>query len=111
VPPGDSFTPPSPPPGSTTPGGGIIYPSEPRKDPVLVLILNLLILGGVGYIIMGQKRKGILTVIACVIIAVPTCGSGSLLIAAVTAVDGYLQAQQLQQGHPVGEWTFFKDHR
>ena len=44
--------------GAWPPGGGLVYPTNPPKDPILVLVLNLLC-GGVGYIIMGQKMKGI----------------------------------------------------
>jgi hypothetical protein len=117
TPPEPPYTPPPPPPpgggGPVYPAGGgdIVYPTTPPKDPILVLILNLLLLGGVGYIILGQKTKGIVAIVTCLILALPTCGTASLLIALVTAVDGYLQAQQLQQGHAVGQWTFFNDHR
>lgn len=105
-------TPPPPPPGpAPAGGGGLVYPTTPPKDPILVLVLNLLLAGGVGYIIIGQKMKGIVAIVAWVILLFVTCGAGSGLIGIVAAIDGYLQAQQLQQGHPVGEWTFFNDHR
>ena len=100
--------PPTAPPGA---GSGIIYPTTPPKDPILVLVLNLLVAGGVGYIIMGQKVKGIVAIVAWVILLFVTCGAGSGLVAIIGAIDGYMQAQQLQQGHPIGEWTFFQDHR
>ena len=116
--PGGSYTPPPPPPPSPpmggAPGGGsgdLVYPTTPPKDPILVLVLNLLVAGGVGYIIIGQKTKGIVAIVAWLVLAVVTCGAGSALVAIVGAIDGYLQAQQLQQGHPVGQWTFFNDHR
>jgi hypothetical protein len=32
-------------------------------------------------------------------------------VAILGAVDGYLQAQQLQAGHPVAQFSFFQDHR
>jgi hypothetical protein len=32
-------------------------------------------------------------------------------VGAFGAVDGYLQAMQLKAGHPLGQWTFFNDHR
>jgi hypothetical protein len=32
-------------------------------------------------------------------------------IAVATAIDGFMQAQNLKEGHPIAEWTFFKDHR
>jgi hypothetical protein len=111
--PGSSYTPPPPPPTPPTSGGGggdLVYPATPPKDPILVLVLNLL-LAGVGSIVLGQKTKGIVALVAAIVIAIPTCGTGFGLIAIVMAVDGYLQAQQLQQGKPVGQWTFFSDHR
>lgn len=110
--PGGSYTPPPPPP-PTPPGGGgggqLVYPSTPPKDPILILILNLLI-GGVGYLIMGQKTKGIVAIVVWVL-GWAACGIPSGIVAVIAAIDGYLQAQQLQQGKPVGEWTWFSDHR
>jgi hypothetical protein len=115
--PGGSYTPPPPPPigGSPVPpaggsGGALVYPTQPPKDPILVLVLNLLLLGGVGYIVMGQKTKGIVAIVVWVL-GLASCGVVSGLVGIVAAIDGYLQAQQLQAGHPVGEWTFFNDHR
>lgn len=111
--PGGSYTPPPPPPptGPAGPAGGpLIYPTNPPKDPILVLVLNLLVAGGVGYIIMGQKTKGIVAIVVWVV-GWALCGIPSGLVSLLGAIDGYLQAQQLQQGHPVGEWTFFSDHR
>jgi hypothetical protein len=113
-PPGGSYTPPPPPPTPPAglPGSGeLVYPTTPPKDPILILVLNLLLAGGVGYIIIGQKTKGIVAIVAYVILLFVTCGAGSGVVAIVAAIDGYLQAQQLQQGKPVGQWTFFNDHR
>lgn len=105
-------TPPTPPPSAPGGGGGeLVHPATPPKDPILVLVLNLLLLGGVGYLMIGQKMKGIIAIIAWLILLIPTCGTVSGILAIITAVDGYLQAQQLQQGKPVAQWTFFNDHR
>jgi hypothetical protein len=98
------------PPTSPASGGDLVYPAQPPKDPVLVLVLNLLVLGGVGYIIIGQKTKGIVAIVAWVL-GLASCGIVSGIVAIVAAIDGWMQAQELQQGHPVGQWTFFKDHR
>lgn len=111
LPPESPYTPPPPPSGGGSMGGELIYPATPPKDPILVLVLNLLVAGGVGYIIIGQKVKGIVAIVAWVVLLFITCGAGSGLVALVAAVDGYLQAQQLQAGHPVGPWTFFNDHK
>lgn len=50
LPPVDPMTPPP-----AGPGGDLVHPATPPKDPILVLVLNLLVAGGVGYIILGQK--------------------------------------------------------
>jgi hypothetical protein len=107
-----SFTPPPPPPPAPAGQGGgqLVHPSTPPKDPILVLVLNLLVAGGVGYLIMGQKTKGIVAIVVWVL-GWAACGIPSGIVAVLAAIDGYLQAQQLQQGKPVGEWTWFSDHR
>jgi len=113
--PGGSFTPPPPPstPPSAPAGGGgdLVYPQQPPKDPILILVLNLLLFGCVGYFLIGQKMKGIVAVIVFVVGAPFTCGIVSLLVSVAACIDGYLQAQQLQAGHPVAQWTFFNDHK
>jgi hypothetical protein len=113
--PGGTYTPPPPPPpdgGAPPPaaGGDLVYPTQPPQNPVLILILNLLVLGGVGYIIMGQKTKGIVAIVVW-LVGLVMCGIPSMIVCVVGAIDGYLQAMQLQAGNPVGQWTFFNDHR
>ena len=89
----------------------IIPPPVPPKDPILILVLNLLIAGGLGYILIGQKLKGIIAIVVYLVCLPLTCGAGSGILAIVTAIDGYLQAQLQQQGKSLGEWTFFNDHK
>ena len=108
---GGSYTPPPPSGGAPAGGGGeLIHPTSPAKDPILILVLNLLFVC-VGYFIYGQWQKGIAALVAALVIGVPTCGLGVGAVAIATAVDGFMQAQQLQQGFPLGHWTFFKDHK
>jgi hypothetical protein len=109
---GGSYTPPPPPPAGGTPpaGGELVYPTQPPKDPILMLVLNLLVAGCLGYFLIGQKMKGIVAVVAWVL-GWASCGIVSAIVAIVAAIDVYLQSQHLQAGHPVAQWTFFKDHR
>ena len=113
--PGGSYTPPPPPPPPIGTGGtgsgDLVYPTQPPKDPVLIAVLNLLVVGGVGYIIMGQKTKGIVFIVLYLVLAPVTCFIGSAVVGILGGVDGYMQAEQLKAGTPVGQWTFFKDHR
>lgn len=111
--PGGSYTPPPPPPPSPASGpagGDLVHPTQPPKDPILMLVLNLLVAGCVGYFLIGQKLKGIVALVAWVL-GLGTCGIVSAIVSIVAAIDVYLQAQALQAGHPVAQWTFFKDHR
>ena len=98
-----------PPPPPSPGGGDTIQPSTPAKSPILILLVNLL--AGAGYFAIGQKVKGILAVVVWFVVLIPTCGSGSGLLSILYAVDGFFQAQQLQQGTPIGPWTFFTNHR
>jgi hypothetical protein len=75
-----------------------------------VLVLNLLLFGGVGSILLGQKKKGIAAIVIWVV-GLFTFRIVSFLVAVTGAVDGYQQARQLQAGHPVGQWTFFNGHK
>lgn len=106
--PGSSYT---PPPAGGAPGGGdLVRPPQPPKDPVVILVLNLLLFGCVGYFVMGQKTKGIVALVAW-ILGLGTCGIVSGLVQVFAGIDGYLQSQQHQLGHTLGQWTFFSDHR
>ena len=98
------------PPPAPSGGGDLVYPQQPPKDPILILVLNLLLFGGVGYFLIGQKMKGIVAIVLWAL-GLLTCGIGSGIVAIVGAIDGWMQAQELQAGRPVAQWTFFKDHR
>ncbi|HKB80690.1 MAG TPA: hypothetical protein VKH35_13335 [Thermoanaerobaculia bacterium] len=113
--PGGSYTPPPPPfpppPSGTPPAGGeLVYPTDPPKEPVLMLVLNLIVGGCLGYFLVGQKMKGIVALIAWVL-GWASCGIVSAIVAITAAIDVYLQSLQLQAGHPVAQWTFFNDHK
>ena len=98
----------SPPPSG---GGDIILPHRPPKNPIVVLLLNLFLAGCVGYFTIDQRNKGIVALIAFVVGFMPgLCGTVSVLVCFLAAVDGYLQAYQLEEGHPIRQWTFFNGH-
>jgi len=105
-----SSAPTPPPPPAAGGGGDLVYPQQPPKDPVIILVLNLLVLGCVGYFMIGQKMKGIAAVVLWVL-GLASCGVVSGIVAIVAGIDGYYQAEQLKAGFPVAQWTFFKDHK
>lgn len=109
-PPPPTAAPPPPPPPVGGGGGEVIPPPPDAKDPVLILVLNLLVAGCLGYFLIGQKMKAIVSVIVWVIGLIFTCGTVSFALSVVTAIDGYLQAQHHKAGYSLGPWTFFNQH-
>lgn len=111
-----STFPPEPPPQGTPPvvRPDLIPPSQ-AKDPIMVLIVALF-LWGVAYFVIGQWQKGIVGVGAWLLVislTIATCGVGILLylpFQVAIVIDAYLQAQELKQGRPIGQWTFFSQH-
>lgn len=118
TPPGHPPQTPPPPPGNAAPpppGGGsdLIPPPAAPKDPVLILVLNLIFLC-VGYFIYGQWQKGLASIAIALVLTVGTCFMGTPvlpLLAIATAIDGYMQADKLKNGHSLGQWTFFQNHK
>ena len=78
--------------------------SKPDANPILFALLNFFLFGGVGYLVMGQQKKGIITIVAVVILACTLIG-GFLapIIAIIAAVDAYKLGQKLQNGHTIGQ--------
>jgi hypothetical protein len=73
---------------------------KPDTNPIVVAILNLWLLGGVGYFMMGQKKKGIMSIVATLLLS---CLGVGFLIPFITAYDAYLLGQKLQSGQAIGE--------
>ena len=101
-----------PPPTGGTGGNDLIPPPAEPKDPVLILVLNLILLC-VGYFIYGQWQKGLAAIAIALVLTVGTCFMGTPalpLLAILTAIDGYMQADQLKNGFSLKQWTFFQNH-
>jgi hypothetical protein len=79
-------------------------------DPNLIFVLNLLVFGCAGYWLLGQREKAVIAAIGWVA-GLATCGVVSGAVMAFAAVDGFLQAQQLAAGQPIGRFTFFRANR
>lgn len=79
--------------------------TKPDANPVLLAVLNLFLFGAVGYFIMGQKKKALITAIITFVVPTITCGLGTplMMFAWVTAYDAYLLGQKLQSGQAIGE--------
>ena len=73
--------------------------TRPETSPELAGLLNL-VLGGLGYLYLGQIKKGLVAILICTI---GGCASFGLfyLFALVTAYDGYLLGLKLRSGQSI----------
>ncbi len=74
--------------------------TKPDANPILFAVLNLFVLGCLGYFIMGQKKKAIIAVIVSV---VTSCVGLSPIAILIFTYDAYLLGQKLQAGESIGE--------
>lgn len=81
-----------------------IQPSDPPKNAILAAILSLLLLGGVGQIYLGQMKKGIILIVATLLLS---CIGIGVLIPIVGAIDAYMMADKLQKGESIGDMQWF----
>lgn len=81
-----------------------IQPSTPPKDPVIAAILSVLLLGGVGQIYLGQQKKGIIIIVATILLA---CVGIGFVVPFVGAYDAYVIGNKLKEGKSVGDMEFF----
>lgn len=81
-----------------------IPPSTPPKDPVIAAVLSLILLGGVGQLYLGQQKKGIILIVACI---VTYCVGLGWIVQILGAYDAYVIGNKLKGGKPVGDMEFF----
>jgi TM2 domain-containing membrane protein YozV len=81
-----------------------IQPSTPPKNPIIAAVLSLLLLGGVGQMYIGQMKKGVILIVATVVLS---CIGIGVIIPVLGAVDAYMLADKLQKGEAIGDMQWF----
>jgi TM2 domain-containing membrane protein YozV len=81
-----------------------IQPSNPPKDPIIAAVLSALVLGGVGQLYLGQQKKGIILIVASVVL---WCVGLGFIPTLVGAYDAYVIGTKLKNGQAVGDMEFF----
>ena len=71
-----------------------------KKNPILALILSLIICG-VGQMYNGQLLKGVIMLVATIIMAIATLWPISLIIVVYSMYDAYTTAQKINNGEVV----------
>lgn len=81
-----------------------IHPSG--KSSTLAAILSCLVVG-VGQMYLGQVIKGVVMLLAALVIGPLTAGAAAPIIWIVAMIDAYMVGKKLEAGKSVGEWEFF----
>src|SRR3979409_1701524 len=81
-----------------------VQPSTPAKDPIIAAVLSVILLGGVGQIYLGQQKKGIILIVASIVLY---CVALGWVIQLVGAYDAYVIGNKLKAGQPVGDMEWF----
>jgi TM2 domain-containing membrane protein YozV len=82
-----------------------IQPSDPPKNAIVAAILSLLLFGGVGQLYLGQQKKGIILIVAAIILY---CAFGlGVIVNLLGAIDAYMMADKLQKGESIGDMQWF----
>ncbi len=76
--------------------------NKPDANPILFALLNWIGLGGLGYFLMGQQKKAIITWLIVIVGGSLTCGFGYIWVW-VAAYDAYLLGQKLAAGESIGQ--------
>jgi TM2 domain-containing membrane protein YozV len=84
-----------------------IAPSNPPHDPLLVALLSGCCFAGLGQIVLGQIKKGVIVLIITIVVVIGTFGIGAIVLYPVFAVDAYKIAKKLKAGQSVDEYEFF----
>jgi hypothetical protein len=78
--------------------------TKPDANPVLLAVLNIVIFGlPIGYLMIGQTKKAIVSFVITLVASVVTCGAGGLLVCLVWAYDVYLLGQKLAAGESIAD--------
>lgn len=86
---------------------GLVYASNPPKDPLLMAILSGCCIAGLGQIILGQTTKGVMILLGSMICGAATAGVSILVTWPLGGLDAYLIAKKLKEGRSVGQWECF----
>ena len=74
--------------------------TKPDANPILLAVLNLF-WGFIGYFLIGQKKKAIISLVISVVL-MPCMGIGGIWMC-VAAYDAYLLGQKLSSGESIGQ--------
>lgn len=70
-------------------------------------VLLTCLITGLGQMYLGQVLKGVVILLATIVIGALTAGVGSIVILIIAMIDASKIGKKLEAGQSVGEWEFF----
>ena len=83
-----------------------IQPSDPPKNAIIAALLSLILFGGVGQMYLGQVKKGVIIIVATILLS---CVGIGFIIPILGAIDAYMMADKMQKGESIGDMQWFWD--
>ena len=80
---------------------------QPSGKSASTAVLLTCLITGLGQMYLGQVLKGVVILLAAIVIGVATAGVGGLVIWVVAMADASKIGKKLEAGQSVGEWEFF----
>ena len=80
--------------------------SSSTLEPWIAGLLSFL-LTGLGQMLIGQVKKGIVILIVSFFLGFVTFGLSAFIVIPLAIIDAYLIAKKVKEGKRVGEWEFF----
>lgn len=80
---------------------------QPSGKSASTAVLLTCLITGLGQMYLGQVLKGVVILLAAIVIGVATAGVGAPAIWIVAMVDASKIGKKLEAGQSVGEWEFF----
>ncbi|MGC4043455.1 MAG: hypothetical protein QM758_06590 [Armatimonas sp.] len=81
--------------------------SKPQGYSASGAIIGSVFVVGLGQMINGQTAKGVVLLIAALVIGLPTALLGSFVLGVLGIIDAVMIGKRLERGESVGEWQFF----
>jgi TM2 domain-containing membrane protein YozV len=84
----------------------MVYPDKRKTSPSTAMLLSILLVG-LGQMVNGQGIKGLLMLVVALVLGILTQGIAGILIWIISGIDAYMCVSKLNQGQPIGRFSFF----
>jgi TM2 domain-containing membrane protein YozV len=85
----------------------LIYPPTSPNEPLTMALCSGCCIAGMGQMALGQVGKGLVILGGSIVLALMTGGVSAFLTWPLSAVDAFLIAKKLRDGHAVAKWEWF----